>query len=266
MKRFLFLLCCLHASAFTRAITYETPSGRFGDQLIAYMHAKWVSYLYDIPLLYKPFHYSADLVLDDKEQLFQGAPPSIYVTRLSLITENQETDALFTIPYFPECSYELKRAKWYHFPIDWHDPTFLAILRTHIYPKTPLTFPDLPQERTTVAVHVRKGGGFDDPAQLTHWPLKFPPDAFYIDSIKKIYELTKQPLFVYIFTDDPEPLAIAHHFKTALADSDILFDCRSEGNNHKTNVLADMFDMMRYDCLIRPESNYSIVAERLASY
>ena len=47
------------------------PGGRLGDQLIAYMHAKWVSYLYDIPLLYKPFHYSNDLVLDDKEELYR---------------------------------------------------------------------------------------------------------------------------------------------------------------------------------------------------
>ena len=37
-------------------------------------------------------------------------------------------------------------------------------------------------------------------------------------------------------------------------------------NNHHSNVLEDFFEMARFDCLIRPDSNYSIMAEKIADY
>ena len=240
------------------AVTYETPGGRLGDQLIAYMHAKWISYLYEIPLVYKPFCYSHDLVLDEKEELCEALHARNYkhtlkIQNLQTIEENTLSDVLFITQFFPESSYELKQAKWPIFPINWKDPQFIALLRTLIYPKHPLLHQALPIDRVSVAVHVRRGGGFDDPAQYSHWPLKFPPDNFYIAQIRKIYEILKQPLFIYIFTDDPLPDSIAESYASALTDIDVVFAYRTEGNSHKTNVLTDLFDMMRYDCLIRPE-------------
>jgi len=261
------------ASAITsnHAVTYETPGGRLGDQLIAYMHAKWISYLYRIPLIYKPFCYSHDLVLDEKEQWSEASHAQNYkhalkIENLQTIEENTLSDVLFITQFFPESNYERKQAKWPIFPINWKDPEFIALLRTLIYPKHPTLYQTLPIDRVSVAAHVRRGGGFDDPAQYNHWPLKFPPDNFYIAQIRKIYEVLKQPLFVYIFTDDPLPSSIAEHYAGALEDIDVIFGYRAEGNSHKTNVLDDLFDMIRYQCLIRPESNYSIVAEKLADY
>ncbi len=177
------------AHTYDRAITYETPGGRLGDQLIAYMHAKWVSYLYDIPLLYKPFHYSNDLVLDDKEKLYR-TPLSfeftLKVEDLNIIAENTHSDVLYIIPYFPESSYELKLAKWPYFPVDWQDPYFLSLLRTLIYPKSPLPQTDLPKDRITVAAHVRRGGGFDDPALQGLLASQIPTSTpLYIAQIRK---------------------------------------------------------------------------------
>jgi hypothetical protein len=274
MKKYflIFLILQGHAWAFhPHAVTYETPGGRLGDQLIAYMHAKWISYAYEIPLIYKPFCYSRDLILDDAEELCEATHARYYkhtlkVENLHTIEENTLPNVLFITQYFPESSYELQMAKWPIFPINWKDPQFLALLRTLIYPKTPVICTELPTDRVTVAAHVRRGGGFDDPAQYHHWPLKFPPDSFYITEIRKIYELIKQPLFVHIFTDDPMPSILAESYASALTDIDVVFDYRSEGNSYKANVLTDLFDMMRYNCLIRPESNYSIVAERLGDY
>ena len=51
-------------------LTYDLPGGRFGDQLLSYMHAKWLSYTYDLTLLYKPFIYSEALMVDDEEKKF----------------------------------------------------------------------------------------------------------------------------------------------------------------------------------------------------
>src|SRR5271169_5509481 len=67
MKQLLFLFFLKMTMAYSHIILYEAPSGRFGDQLIAYMHAKWLSYRHDIPLLYKPFIFSHELLLDEKE-------------------------------------------------------------------------------------------------------------------------------------------------------------------------------------------------------
>jgi len=48
-------------------ITYGLSGSRFGDGLISYMHAKWLSFKYDIPLLYTPFPQSDYLRLAHME-------------------------------------------------------------------------------------------------------------------------------------------------------------------------------------------------------
>jgi hypothetical protein len=267
-----FCLCSISAgTAFEKAVTYEQPGGRLGDQLIAYMHAKWISYRYQIPLLYKPFSYSNELILDEEEEVYLGSLTKTFqhIVRIEnngTVEENAQSAVLFIAQYFPESSYEMKLFKWPSFAVDWTDAGFISLLRSLIRPKQPAFQPALPCDRVTIAAHIRRGGGFDDPNAALHWPLKFPPDSFYIEEIRHIYELVQRPLFVHIFTDDLAPNSIAEKYQSALADIDVVFDYRCEGNSYKTNVLADLFDMMRYACLIRPESNYSIVAEKLGDY
>src|SRR5665213_983093 len=53
-----------------KAVTYEFSGGRLGDNLLSYLHAKWISYRHQIPLLYKPFKYSDKLMLDTNEIRF----------------------------------------------------------------------------------------------------------------------------------------------------------------------------------------------------
>ena len=62
MMRFLLALLfamTLHAE---EVITYELSDGRFGDNLLSYLHAKWISHEKKIPLLYKPFTFSNELI------------------------------------------------------------------------------------------------------------------------------------------------------------------------------------------------------------
>jgi len=258
----LFLCTSLHAAT----VTYEVPAGRFGDQLLAYMHAKWIAYHYDMPLVFKPFAYSDELVLDEKETL--RIPPRCPIIPI----EGNETldptsSALFMVQFFPESPYDYKHYKWPAFSIDWADPAFRALLRSLIAPKNPAPMLPLSQERVTVALHVRHGSGDDSPIHMPHWPLKFPKDSFYLTQLRTLdILLDHAPLHVHLFTDASNPARIAQQYQEALSDLDIQFTFNTGDSRYKTHVLDDLFDMMRYDCLIRPESNYSIIAEKLSDY
>src|SRR3989344_3123013 len=90
-------------------VTYAFSGGRFGDNLVAYIHAKWISYKYDLPLLYQPFSYSDGLVLD------QDPPPHVPSNR-RLFRDNPSKiqpngDFLYIVPYFPDFAIEHKYAK-----------------------------------------------------------------------------------------------------------------------------------------------------------
>lgn len=54
--------------------------------------------------------------------------------------------------------------------------------------------------------------------------------------------------------------------KTSSPRVTVLFSCRTEGNAHNANVLDDLFNMTRFDCLIRPASSYSKIAQLLGNH
>ncbi|MCA9770073.1 hypothetical protein KC460_01755 [Candidatus Dependentiae bacterium] len=147
-------------------------------------------------------------------------------------------------------------------------------MRCLIKPKKKLNLPQIPNSTISVAVHVRKGGGYDAPlfsktVQYAdqRWPLKFPPDDYYIEQIKKIaHQYKHHYLYCYIFTDDQQPIAIMERYKKKLNNPRIHFDCRKGTNSHKLNVLEDLFNMTRFDCLIRPSSSYSTIAQLLNNF
>ncbi|MGB8367538.1 MAG: hypothetical protein WCD44_04225, partial [Candidatus Babeliales bacterium] len=53
-----------------QAVTYFWGGGRFGDKIISYTTAKWISYKFGIPLLLKPFKHSDMLRLGKEENKF----------------------------------------------------------------------------------------------------------------------------------------------------------------------------------------------------
>ncbi len=283
-----------HLATGISAVTYGLSGGRFGDNLLCYLHAKWISYKYHIPLLYYPFEYSSHLVLDEAELLstvgntdalkkYDNGQPVNKILWINTVNIKADEGSLYIVPWFPESMVEFERledARAY-FYANWDDGNFINHVRKLIYPRCPLRLISLPNNAISVAVHVRRNSnGFDLSMSFAYntppqgkqylddyYPFKCVNDDFYIYGIKKIRELYKdKSLYVFIFTDDKDPASIAEKYKRMINDGSITFDYRHESHDHTTHVLEDFFSILRFDCLIRADSNFSLVASKLGKY
>ena len=261
----------------SNAVTYEFSGGRFGDCLLAYIHAKWISYRYQMPLLYKPFKYSEQLELNQVEPLYDQGKTSSFKGHVTLAKGEGVYQAarsvLYTVPYFPHSVYEHyfcnKRdpSNLPFFHMDYEDPAFKAELRKVIRPVRELPKLELPKDCTTVALHMRRGITFDGPDLKFTTPYKEPPLSYYVSQLRILSNLYPEgPLYVHLFTDDPAPQTLLAELKEELAGLNIIYATRESHNSHDSNVLEDFFAMLDFDCLVRPESNYSICAEILGDF
>lgn len=279
---------CSFSQDRSAAVTYSLNGNRFGDDLVSYCHARWISCKYHIPFYYRPFHYSNELQLHTAHPHIENAGSferTITYPTWPEMGEKMnhfdiEKNTLYIIPYFPETIEEAERLRLWHFDdTGWDEKEFISLLRKEISPLAPLELVRLPRGRQCVAVHVRKGGGFDRLYQTSSTikrgtinadllaPLKFPPDSFYVEYIKKVSEqFWNEPLYVHIFTDDSDPQALVDYYESQVGKPNIIYGCRQEGNSHDKNVLEDFFSLMQFDVMIRPESNYSIMASKLGKY
>lgn len=73
------------------AITYELNGGRFGDNLLSYSRAKWLSYIYGIPVLYFPFPYADQLALSCIESMYAEGAENQFATieYINLVRNNR---------------------------------------------------------------------------------------------------------------------------------------------------------------------------------
>ena len=143
----------------------------------------------------------------------------------------------------------------------------------------------LPQGKPTVAVHIRKGGGFDHPLVSTqytsdtpkkdekgvfsdkHHPFKFPPEQYYVDQIILLHKLLdEEPVYVYIFTDDKQPKQLVQRLQDAIKHPNITFDYRKEGNGHNKNVMEDICAMSQFDYFIRSGSHFPWIAQMIGNH
>jgi hypothetical protein len=263
-------------------LEYGKSWGRFGDNLLSYMHTKYISYVTGIPVAYTPFIYSDQLKLSDVE-----TPAKKIGGKKVQITENtiennfkkiraaraEKGDIIFEIPYFPEDLYEYrtykhKNPQWIFFDVDWKDRHFKAILKELVAPKKRLHLLKIPENTLSIAIHVREGGGYDDSDAQLNNPLKFPPLEYYAQALQDILSLygDAQKYYVYIFTDHRHPSELVHYFRDNFPEPNIQFDCRLHHNRHDKNVLEDFFSLTLFDCLIRPQSNFSLLAAKIADY
>ncbi len=262
----------------SQAVTYEQSPGRFGDNLISYIHAKWISYKYDIPLLYNPFVYSDSLVLHVCDRQYTYSELSAFSNIVTLgknkgVAQSDSPYTLYLVPYFPESKFERENGvsfsggTWDYFEVDWDDEEFIHELRRVISPIQSVCKMSLPSNCISVAVHIRRGGNHDTPETLPGFPLKFLPEEFYIEQLRRLYLLLgKKPLYVHIFTDDNRPEKIKKHFQKQLDDLDIQFSCRSHGNSDTAHVIEDFFALSQFDCLIHSESNFSFIMSKINDY
>src|SRR5438309_6413429 len=251
----------VHHENHPSAITWEPNGGRFGDNLLSYSKVKWLSYKFNIPILYLPFKYSDCLMLHEQEIMYTHESEQLFSTMVHLPTGSR----LQLLPY----NNTLYISHWKtEITIDWNDKIFVEELRKNIAPRSPIEKIAIPDNCISIAVHVRHGGGFvgDTEQERERCPLRFASDEFFIDQIARLADMFKEEnLYVYIFTDHQNPTKLKKKFQKALQNPRITFDCRINDNGHNANVLEDFFSMMDFDCLIRPGSHFSRFVQRLGN-
>lgn len=321
-------------------ILNDYSGSRLGDQLIGYSKAKWLSYKYAIPFKLIPFHGSEELNVSHEEKytnlsnLFNRIFYKFFGQRIRINSEEELVAALATLKkptlflvhmgtrlcehinnnagtdahdnaWRPSVIYELMR----------QNPPFSQELKKMLQPLTPINHMNVPKDRMTIAVHLRKGGGFDPSLaskqyfdkqfQVTQYEQiysspkdnnflpylsknipscfydpkntsqaadkqyldKFPPEQYYVNQIQNISNLFGDiPLYVYIFTDDQNPIALMKRIEKNVNKPNILFDCRTEKNRHNTNVIYDMHAMADFDCLIRSGSHFAYISQLVGNH
>ena len=251
----------LHHSNNLSTITWEPNGGRFGDNLLSYSRTKWLSYKFNIPLLYLPFKYSDCLMLHEQETMYTDECTQLFSTIAHLPTGSKlqlspHSNTLYINHWQTETI------------IDWNDNFFVEELKKNIAPRYAIEKIAIPDNCISIAVHVRNGGSFsaDTEQERERCPLRFAPDEFFIAQIARIADMfPEQNLYVHIFTDHQNPASLKKKFRKALNNPRITFGCRINDNSHNSNVLEDFFSMMDFNCLIRPGSHFSRFVQRLGN-
>lgn len=269
-------------------LTYKLSGGRFGDNLLSYAHAKWLAYKKSAVLVYNPFPYSDQLNLHLIEYKNRKLIPkkAKIINSKTVKSINFSSDLFYSLPYYSEDVTEYKEMRRFKFlaefcNVNWDDLAFKDILKQALTPiDSKLLEFELPNGFAHVALHVRLGGGFDwdmiesnnfEESRLANFfghYLKIPPINFYIDELNKLLSSLKdQRVYVYVFTDDPDPVVLVEYIKSKLIYSEnVLFDCRKSSNFHDSNVLEDFYALTKFKYLIRSQSNYSFMAARIADF
>jgi len=288
-------------SSENNAIAYKLDGGRFGDNILQYCKTKWCSFIYDIPLVYRPFQHSNKLAMHQLEKLkyTQGIEKQFkYIVNLKEDIPNINVNAV-SQTLFIKNSYTQGIIKTkpdyivYEYMIQY--PQFGDELKKMLQPIIPVTKLNLPTDKITVAVHIRKGSGPDKPLASVQqynnheqlvmyeeqlligkryffadkvWPTKFPPEQYYIDQIKKLSSLLNDaPLFVYIFTDAKNPITLVKKFEKIINKPNITFACKESGIfNYQYHIIDDYYNMAQFDCLIRSTSHFGLAAQMLGDH
>jgi len=271
-------------NAHRSVVTYSFNGGRLGDNLLAYCHAKWISYLYDIQLLYRPFEYSEQMMMHLMEkpltnEIYASYNQIVDISQVGSFTIDPDAGILYIIPYFPDSVIERTNPRFfYYFPIGWQDKKFKKIIKQMVCPIKRLERPTIPNGMLRVALHIRIGTGFDIPSLADYQrlvaadfdQLKCPPFSYYTDQLKLLLKkFPNRPMYIYMFTDHTNPQELANYFEDQL-NNKIVIHVREKGpSGHNCSVLEDLFAMADsecFDCIIRPDSNLSMVASRLGDH
>lgn len=281
-----FALLVQSNSILASAITYGFSKGRFADQVASYCHARWISYIHSIEFLYRPFIYSDQLEMHYAHAWYHPQKGCYTYTKtfpkkggfldIAPFMREKHKNILYFCPFFPEVRIDAINRGFAYFDIDWKDEGFKEILRKEIRPLKPLAAPIIPAGHVSVAVHVRKGSGpdknfFQQGAESAlcvdkKYPLRFPPDVYYLEQIEKLADrYAPKPLYVHLFTDARDSGALAEKFKKALSHKKVVIGCRTVQDPEKNYDLEDFFGMTHFECIIRPESHFSLIPSKIGN-
>ena len=255
-------------------IAYMEAGGMLGDHFLLYLHAKWLSIRYDMPLLcYHPtFPFVTDLKLYEKELDYEKVEHPLTEVLLSrkCPKPNREGSVVYIVPYFPEVKWEYSSSNQFvHlFDVDWTDPEFRKIAFEMIAPRYPVSLLMPPKDKISIALHARDWGPYDKGCYQLQNPLKHPPFDYYGDALLKIIEmLPGKQLYCNVFTDAVNPKSVVDQITRKIpVGTKIEYRYRENTNNGGSYVLDDFFSLFHYDILLRPASNFTIVPGLLHDY
>lgn len=251
-------------------------TGRLGDKLLCFAHAKWIAHRYQLPLFMLPFPYAGGFTFSQKYSYLSAQ--FRYLNEVHPKNHREMSQALsaastlFVIDFFAESDFESRIAPntGAYFYTGWRDRGFLQSLREDLTPLVALEKPMLDDSEVHVAVHLRLGGGFDNPHMLktvSAVALKSPQHAFYLQQIKRVAGFFPgKSIQVHLFTDDPNPKELAQKYEEWLKNPSLHVTYRTEKNQHDLHVLDDFFAMSAFDCLIYPQSYFSVLASQLGDF
>jgi hypothetical protein len=173
---FIYFPCfCLHKPycVITNDIT-GSPYARMGDQMVRYCKAKWLAYKYNIKLFLTSFPNSDKFVFSQCEKILSDADKKEFKKVVFIKNENDlasylkklKVDTLFkvglhTVIKDGGLSDYLSFGPLYS--VSRKNQSFESELRRLLQPLVAVPQINLPERIITVAVHIRKGGGFDNP-------------------------------------------------------------------------------------------------------
>lgn len=243
--------------------------GRLGNQIVTYIHAKWLNYKYGFPHLFVPFDYCDQFALYDIEKTFlsdhQNEYKNVVIASKHMRIDKLSDSTLIMVPFFHDEPNSCLHKNEKRYPINWKDPKFHQLVKSLLKPRFPVKTITTKKNKFNLLVHVRKGGGFDSESTKLKFRYKFPPDDFYISGIRTASKLLKQkPIYVYIMTDDQNPAKIVEEFKQALNDvPNLEFAFREGVSGPDDNVIEDFFSVAKFNGCIRGDSTFTLMAAYL---
>jgi len=226
---------------------------RLGDQIILYMTSQAIAKQFGFTYLHRPFDYSDQFLLE-RDAWCPENPESYFdeVVEVSDVTQFGKIKRSITRKSDKQVLYVVKWSMLIAL-LSRQNKAFFRSMRKKMAPNFELQHARLPHNAVTVALHVRTGGGYDSEEVMATFPNKFPDPVSALPYLNTVVnQAGSKKVYVYVFTDDRDPLSIVQRIEPLLKRPNVVFDCRREGNAHDKNVLEDFFFMMKFDYLIRP--------------
>ncbi len=293
----LYLVFFYPLSASTKNGITCKPCGRLGDSIVILSKALLLAHKYNLEFMYRPlpelqhfnihttqkqFDHRVDLKNENVlAKHIEKNNNTLYVTHIHSILNIE-------MPLWPEKISETSNSYYptggiFEYAVE--HPEFLQKLKKLLTPIKKINKLTLPAAKITIAIHVRHPSGtdpqllsiqqYDNPIENNKstkgrimyadkiWPLKFPPDQYYINQIKKLSGvLGNPPLYVHLFTDDKNPDALMKRYKKAINLKNVSFGCVKKNGD----MIDDLFNMMDFDCIVASLSHFSWTAQLLGNH
>jgi hypothetical protein len=279
--------------------------GRLGDQIMLYMATKYVAMTYDMNFFYREFKNSDKFMLSRYDKKFDSSIRKNYKHIISiknfqdLESIKNNSNALFVLQW----GLVSGDTRTSIFEKKYFNAQFLAHMQQMLTLINPLNQPilEIPAGHISIAVHVRKGEGFDIPLQSIQiyknngddheqlqsilqktphvqnkldnrqkssdqiWPSKFPPEQYYIDQINNLTKLlADKKIIIYIFSDSLDPASLTKRIKAHCSRKDLTFVTVT--GIWQNSLFFDLYAMSECDCLICSTSMLSYAAEIIGNH